>query len=84
MNDQRTSYGTNWYMFFGTKDLYLDSNCFSCEEKTRSLHLVLVGLTAAGSWQAGRLVDERWLDFEILEILHKINYLDFNFAVLCY
>ena len=50
-------------------------------EKTGSLHLALVGLTAG--WQAGRQAgrqDEIRLDFEILKILYRLNYLDFYFV----
>ena len=43
-------------------------------EKTGPLHLALVGLTA------GRLADEIRLDFEILKILYRLNYLDFYFV----
>ena len=43
-------------------------------EKTGPLHLALVGLTA------GRLADEIGLDFEILKILYRLNYLDFYFV----
>ena len=43
-------------------------------EKTGSLHLALVGLTA------GRQADEIRLDFEILKILYRLNYLDFYFV----
>ena len=43
-------------------------------EKTGPLHLALVGLTA------GRLADEIRLDFEILKILYRLNYLDFCFV----
>ena len=51
-------------------------------EKIGSPCLVLVGDTAhrlAGR-QAGRLADEIWLDFKILKILYKFNYLDFYFV----
>ena len=37
-----------------------------------------MGLTAG--WQAGRLADEIRLDFEILKILYRLNYLDFYFV----
>ena len=43
-------------------------------EKTGPLHLALVGLTA------GRQADEIRLDFEILKILYRLNYLDFYFV----
>ena len=38
--------------------------------------------SASGSynWQADRLADDRRLDFKILEILHRLNYLDFHFV----
>ena len=47
-------------------------------EKTGPLHLALVGLTAGRL--AGRLADEIRLDFEILKILYRLNYLDFYFV----
>ena len=43
-------------------------------ERTGPLHLALVGLTA------GWLADEIRLDFEILKILYRLNYLDFYFV----
>ena len=43
-------------------------------EKTGPLHLALVGLTA------GRQADEIRLDFEILKIPYRLNYLDFYFV----
>ena len=43
-------------------------------EKTGPLHLALVGLTA------GRQADEIRLDFAILKILYRLNYLDFYFV----
>ena len=51
-------------------------------EKTGPLHLALVGLTAGwlAGWLAGRLADEIRLDFEILKILYRLNYLDFYFV----
>ena len=51
-------------------------------ERTGPLHLALVGLTAGwqAGWQAGWLADEIRLDFEILKILYRLNYLDFYFV----
>ena len=43
-------------------------------EKTGPLLLALVGLTA------GRQADKIRLDFEILKILYRLNYLDFYFV----
>ena len=54
-------------------DLYLDSNHLSCE-KNWTPHLALVGLTAG--WQA----DEIRLDYAIVKILYRLNYLVFYFV----
>ena len=56
--------------FFGTTDLYLDSNHLSCEKNWTS-HLALVGLAV------GLQVDQIRLDFIIIKILYRLNYLDF-------
>ena len=32
-------------------------------------------------WQAGRLADEVWLNFELFKILYRLNYLDFYFQI---
>ena len=42
---------------------------------TGPIHLALLGLTVAG-----RLADKIWVDFEILKILNKLNYLDLYFV----
>ena len=63
-------------MFFSTMDLYLDSNCLLCEK--------IWTLTSSTSWSYGRLAsklpDEIRLDFKILMILYRLNYLDFYFV----
>ena len=57
---------------FGTMDSYLDSNCLSCEKNWTPMP------SASGSYS--RLADEIWLDFEIVTILYRLNYLDFYFV----
>ena len=76
MNDQRTSYGVK--AFFGTIDLYLDSNRLSCEKNWTP--------TPSSSGSYGRQAGEIQLDFKILKILYRVNYMDFTLfiAVQCY
>ena len=60
-------------MFFGIKDLYLDINCLSCEKNWTSTP------SASGLYggQAGRW---KTAEFQILEILYRLNYFDSYFV----
>ena len=72
MNDQRISYGAKY------KRTSVQRIC----TETAIGYLVRENWTsipsASGSY--GRLADERRLDFKILEILYRFNYLDFYFV----
>ena len=79
-------------MFFGTTDLYLDSNCLnclSCEKRNWTLTPSSIGsydrqagrqADRQAGRQAGRLADEIQLDYEISTVLYRLNYLDFYFV----
>ena len=63
-------------MFFGTMDLFLNSNRLSCEKNWSSRP------STSGSYSklAGRLADKLQMDFEIFKILYRLNYLEFYFV----
>ena len=61
---------------FGTMDSYLDTNRLSCEKNWTPMP------STSGSFgrQAGWLADKIRLDFKILKILYRLNYLEFHFV----
>ena len=73
MNDQRTSYTAKDKRSL-LQWIHIQTTITFLVRETGPLRLVLVDLTA------GRQADEIWLDFKILTILYRSNYLDCYFV----
>ena len=76
MDDQRTSYDAKGKRSSEQRIRILTAIAYLVRKNWASTP------SASGSYgsQAGRLADEIRLDFEILKILYRLNYLDFYFV----
>ena len=76
MDDQRTSYGAKGKRSSVQRIRIYTAIAYLVRKNWASAP------SASGSYSrlAGRLADEIWLDFEILKILYRLNYLDFYFV----